>query len=131
MEHIQNWLKALPLFALLKDGDIATLLHHSQAKELAKGDILFLQGDPAKNFYIVIYGWIKLFHETVDGHESLAGLCSEGDTFGDAVLYEGARYPFGAQAVEPSKVLCIPAAAVKELINQDSTFAAHIIQAMS
>ena len=131
-ENILGWLKALPLFEMLKDCDIATLLHNSQVKELAKGDMLFLQGELARNFYIVISGWIKLFRETGDGHESLAGLCSEGDTFGDAVLYEGAHYPFGAQAVEPSKVLCIPAAAVKELIEQkDSTFAAHLIQAMS
>ncbi len=129
--NIQHWLKALPLFAMLKDSDIATLLRHSQVKELAKSDMLFLQGEPAGNFYIVISGWIKLFRETGDGHESIAGLCSEGDTFGEAVLYEGSHYPFGAQAVELSKVLRIPAAAVKELIQRDSTFAAHLIQAMS
>ncbi|MBY0354707.1 MAG: Crp/Fnr family transcriptional regulator [Rickettsiales bacterium] len=130
--NIHNWLKSLSLFAMLADDDIATLLRQSQLKELAKGDMLFLQGEPARNFYIVISGWIKLFRETGDGHESIAGLCSEGDTFGDAVLYKGAHYPFSAQAVEPSKVLCIPEASVKELIEQrDSTFAAHIIQAMS
>jgi len=130
-ENIQAWLKALPLFASLKESDIADLFHHSQVKEMAKGDMLFLQGEPAGNFYIVISGWIKLFRETGDGHESVAGLCTEGDTFGEAVLYQGSTYPFGAQAAEPSRVLRVPASAIKALIQRNGDFAAHLIQAMS
>jgi CRP-like cAMP-binding protein len=130
-ENIQAWLKALPLFSSLKEGDVADLFHRSQVKELAKGDTLFLQGEPAGNFYIVISGWIKLFRETGDGHESVAGLCTAEDTFGEAVLYQGSTYPFGAQAVEPSRALRVPAAAVKELIQRNGDFAATMIQAMS
>lgn len=130
-ENIQGWLKTLPLFASLKESDIADLFHHSQAKELAKGDMLFLQGEPAGNFYIVISGWIKLFRETGDGHESVAGLCTESDTFGEAVLYQGSTYPFGAHAVELSRVLRVPASAVRELIQRNGDFAASMIQAMS
>lgn len=131
MESIQEWLKTVPLFAALKESDVANLFHHFKVKEMAKGDTLFLQGEPAGNFYIVIAGWIKLFRETGDGHESVAGLCTEGDTFGEAVLYQDSTYPFGAQAAEPSQVLCIPAEAVRELIQRNGDFAASMIQSMS
>lgn len=130
-ENTQAWLRSLPLLASLKESDIADLFHRSQVQEIAKGSQMFLQGEPAGNFYIVISGWIKLFRETGDGHESVAGLCHEGDTFGEAVLYQGSTYPFGAQAVEPSRALRVPASAIKELIKGNGEFAAAMIQSMS
>lgn len=130
-DNIQLWLKNLPLFASLKESDIADLFHHFQVKELAKGDTLFVQGEPAGNFYIVISGWVKLFRETGDGNESISSLCSEGDTFGEAVLYQNATYPFGAQAVELAKILRVPATAIKELIQRNGNFAANMLQSMA
>lgn len=129
--NTQEWLQSLPLFASLKENDIADLFHHSQVKELAKSDMLFLPGEPAGNFFVVISGWVKLFRETGDGHESVAALCAESNTFGEAVLYQGSTYPFGAQAVEPSRVLRIPASAIRKLIQANSDFAAGMIQAIS
>lgn len=130
-ENVQGWLRSHPLFAALKDSDIAALLRASQVQELAKGDTLFLQGDPAGNFYVVISGWIKLFRETGDGHEAVAGLCTEGDTFGEAVLYQGSAYPFGAQAIETSRVLRAPATIIKDFIQRNTEFSAGMINALS
>lgn len=130
-ENVQGWLRSHPLFAALKDSDIVALLRVSQIQEMAKGDTLFLQGDSAGNFYVVISGWIKLFRETNDGHEAIVGLHTEDDTFGEAVLYQGSTYPFGAQAIESSRVLLIPAAAIKDLIQRHSEFAAAMVQALS
>lgn len=129
--NIQEWLKILPLFSSLKEGEIADLFHRSQVQEIAKGDQLFLQGESAGNFYLVLSGWIKLFRQTSDGHESIAALCTTGDTFGEAVLYKGSTYPFGAQAVEPSQVLRIPASAINVLIQHNGNFAASMIQSIS
>lgn len=129
--NIQIWLRSLPLFASLKESDIADLFHRSQVQEVAKGGMLFIQGEPAGNFYLVISGWIKLFRETGDGHESIASLCTKGDTFGEAVLYQGSTYPFGAQAVEAAQVLRIPASAVNVLIQRNGEFATSMVHSIS
>ena len=131
IQNIQSWLKSHPLFVSLKDADLVDLFRLSQVRDLANGDTVFLQGDPAGNFYVVISGWIKLFRETGDGHEAIVGLCTEGDTFGEAVLYQGSTYPFGAQAIEASQALRVPATAIKSFIQHNSEFSASMINVLS
>ncbi len=127
---IRELLSSVPLFA---DDDAEArnaLLAQSEIIEPDKNEMLFIQGEVAASLYIVLSGWIKLFRETGDGKESIAGLCTHGDLFGEAVLYQNAKYPFGAQAVVESIVLCIPASFIRERINKDGGFASRLLQAV-
>lgn len=127
---IRELLAAVPLF----QGDAAAareeILAQSQVTEPDKNETLFIQGAEASFLYIVLSGWVKLFRETGDGKEAVAGLCTHGDLFGEAVLYQNARYPFGAQAVADSIILRIPAAFIRERINKEGNFATRLLQAV-
>lgn len=131
IENFPAWLNTLPLFASLQENDLADLCRQALLKKLTKGGILFLQGEPAENFYVTVSGWIKLFRETGDGQESVGNLCTVGDSFGEAALYPGDLYPCGAQAVEPACVMRIPASVIKGLVQRHSDFAAGMIRAMT
>lgn len=125
---IRELLAAAPLFANDDAVALDALLAQSQIIEPDKNETLFIQGEKADFLYIVLSGWVKLFRETGDGKEAIAGLCTHGDLFGEAVLYQNAKYPFGAQAVAESIVLRIPAALIRERINKDGSFATRLLQ---
>jgi len=125
---IRELLAAAPLF--VEDGAAAldALLVQSQVIEPHKNETLFTQGGEAAFLFVVLSGWVKLFRETGDGKEAIAGLCTHGDLFGEAVLYQNAKYPFSAQAVAESIVLRIPASIIRDRINKDGGFATRLLQ---
>lgn len=129
-DTIHELLSSVPLFSEFHAAALDALLKRSQIMEPAKGEILFVQGETAGFLYAVLSGWVKLFRETGDGHESVAGLCTHGDLFGEAVLYQGSHYPFGAQVAEDAVVVRIPAEVIRERVHEDGDFAARLIQAI-
>ena len=54
-------LENLPLFRGLSHNTLAYFLEHAREENCAKGKVLFIQGEEAKFFYLVLRGWVKLF----------------------------------------------------------------------
>lgn len=119
---------AVPLFAADGDAVRDEVLDQSQVIEPDKNETLFIQGEEAAFLYIVLSGWVKLFRETGDGKESIAGLCTHGDLFGEAVLYSDAVYPFGAQAASDAIVLRIPAEIIRARVREDGEFSVRLMR---
>lgn len=130
-DTIHELLESVPLFSGLDTVEREALLKLSQVIEPEKGEIIFTQGESAEFLYIVLSGWVKLFRETNKGHESIAGLCTHGDLFGEAVLCDGSHYPFNAQVVEDAVVMRIPAAVIRKRIKEDGDFSTKMIHAIS
>lgn len=130
-DTISELLESVPLFSGFDAAEFDLLLKRSQIIEPEKGEVLFTQGESAGFLYIVLSGWVKLFRETNKGHESIAGLCTHGDLFGEAVLYDGSHYPFNAQVVEDAIVIRIPAAIIRKRIQEDGDFSARMIHSIS
>ena len=75
---------------------------------------IVLHGDAASNLWLVLSGWIKLTRQTPDGKESIIGLCTEGDVFGEAALFPHANYPYSAEVVgNNAELVAIPAAIIR------------------
>ncbi|RMD68463.1 MAG: Crp/Fnr family transcriptional regulator, partial [Gammaproteobacteria bacterium] len=73
---------------------------------LEKDQLLFQHGDPARRFFLVQEGYIKLYRLSPQGQEKIIEIISPGRTFAEAVMFmEGQRYPVSAEALEPSIVL--------------------------
>lgn len=125
---IRDLITSVPLFSDFETAELEAFVKRCQVMEPGKGDVLFVQGASADFLYAVLSGWVKLFRETGDGHEAIAGLCTHGDLFGEAVLYQGSHYPFGAQVAEDAVVLRIPAEAVRGRVRESSTFAERLIR---
>ena len=67
-------LRRTPLFATL-DQDAAQSLRTSMNEiELARGDLLFNEGEPGDSLYIVLRGKVKLGRRSSDGRENLVAI---------------------------------------------------------
>ena len=98
-------LRRTPLFATL-DQDAAASLRASMTEiELARGDLLFHEGDPGDSLYVVLRGKIKLGRTSGDGRENLVAVLGPGEMFGELSLFDPGPRSAGATALVDSTLL--------------------------
>lgn len=127
----ETYLKQLHLFSGLESAALRLLAEAAQEKNMERGAVLFLHGDAADALYIVASGWVKLFRQTLDGQESIAGLSAAGDSFGEAAVFREASYPYGAEAVAATKLLRIPGSALQRTLQTYPQLAMNMMASMS
>jgi CRP-like cAMP-binding protein len=103
-------LRTTPLLSRLSDVELQRVSSHALRQGLDEGQWLFSQGDPAKRFYLVQSGQIRLFRLSPEGAEKVIEIVSPGQTFAEALMFLNApRYPVCAAALGPSEVIAIDA----------------------
>ena len=91
------------------------LLAAGLPRALKPRDVLGAQGEPAESIALVQVGHLKLGQVNADGAETLVRFIGPGDCYGAIALSPGKRFPVSAVAVEPSRVLVWPRAAIAGL----------------
>ena len=69
-------------------------------RNLAAGEELFRQGDPADSMYLIKMGSVKLWKVTDEGRVLTLDIRKAGDLFGESVLLEAVEYPVSATCLE-------------------------------
>jgi CRP-like cAMP-binding protein len=93
------------LFGGLSAEQLARVADTSQSLQLENGQILFTQGDPARRFFLVDSGQIKLFRMSPEGDEKVIELVSPGGTFAEALIFaDDMGYPVNASAIGKSEL---------------------------
>jgi CRP/FNR family transcriptional regulator, dissimilatory nitrate respiration regulator len=88
-------------------------------KTIEKDAFLFHRGDPAKGFYYITRGQIRLYKLDLEGRELEIARLSCNDFLGEVVLFAGGDYPVSAQSIKKSEVLFFRKDMVLELIKKD------------
>ena len=105
---IRDLLADSPLFKGVSAKGLASLEAAARQKRLARGQILFAQGDAADAFYVVSSGVIALGLDSASGRELVINEMRAGDGFGELGLITGQPRSTGAMASEASQVWAIP-----------------------
>jgi len=120
-------LTAHPLFAEHRDIWRA-VISKITTKFVAEDENVLQHGSPANALWLVLSGWVSLSRMTPDGKETIVGLCSEGDVFGEASLFAHANYPYHAQSIsDETELACIPANLLRELIIEYPELSTHVM----
>ncbi|MBN8543707.1 MAG: Crp/Fnr family transcriptional regulator [Alphaproteobacteria bacterium] len=107
---------------------LQALTPHVQVKAYEKDDVVLHHGDTAASLWLVLKGWVKLTRQTPDGKESIVGLCTEGDMFGEAALFPNASYPYHAQILTAhTELALIPSAIIRTLIAENAALSGTIM----
>jgi CRP/FNR family transcriptional regulator, dissimilatory nitrate respiration regulator len=103
-------LRSTPLLSRLSEAQLQRVLAHAVRQSLDEGQWLFSQGDPAKRFYLVQQGQVRLFRLSPEGAEKVIEIVSPGQTFAEALMFLNApRYPVCAAALGQAEVIAIDA----------------------
>jgi CRP-like cAMP-binding protein len=128
---IKSLLVHLPLFRQLSDPDIAELARGCRELHPQRGETLFLKGDPAKGFFIVAHGQIKLAFPSAHGTEKVVEIIGPGQSFGEAVMFMEKPYPVSAQALVDSFVLHVAKDALFQAMDRNPALARKMLAGLS
>jgi CRP-like cAMP-binding protein len=121
----------LPLVQMLSEVDRQMVFSSGHEHTLAKGEILFHEGDPAESLCVVISGRIKLVRYSPRGKELLLHLVSAGASFAEAALFGSGGYPATAEALEPSTIWCLPRTRLVSLLRDHPEIGMAMIGSIS
>lgn len=124
-------LRKMSLFKGLDDEAFGRLLCHAKVQKVARNEVIFVEGEPAAQLFLVLSGWIKLWRQSEDGHESVIGVFAEGESFAEAAIFDQKGYPVSAIAADDSRLLAISAASVLREFRKNPDYAINVVADLS
>ncbi len=120
------------LFAGIEQNYLSAILNQTKRVKLAENEVLFIQGQQAKEIYLLESGQIKIARVSVEGHEKIIELIQPGRSFAEAILFSRKHlYPVTATAVSDSVVLCIDGKTYASVLHESTDACFSVMAEMS
>jgi len=101
--------------------------HDLRRRSLAKGELLFRQGDRALAIYLVGAGRVRLVRHIEDGSSVTLHTARAGETLAEAALFADA-YHCDAVAEDPAELVVLPKATLLRALENDPSASLRIAQ---
>lgn len=124
-------LRKTPLFAALPDDDLRRVADIALSRRFAKKEAVFREGDRADGFFIVASGKVKVFKLSGEGKEQVLHVLEAGQTFAEAVIFEGGGYPAHAEALTDAELLFLPKRPFVALLERHPAVAIRMLASLS
>jgi CRP/FNR family cyclic AMP-dependent transcriptional regulator len=98
-------LSSTELFASLPEPMVEKLRGQARDRMLAKGELLFSQGDESSDLYVVMDGRIAISTRSTDGRESMVAVLENGGLFGEMGLFDGGPRSAEARALTDTTLI--------------------------
>lgn len=112
-------LARVPLLSALPPRSLAELTAASRLVTFAKGEILFVEGDPPDRMFAVLSGRIRIYRNSAAGAELVLSTAGPGESIGELSVIDRLPRSASAAAVERSRVLVVPAQRLREVLSRD------------
>ncbi len=99
-------------------------------KTFSKGTILFREGDPGKDMFIIQSGKVQVKKKVGGGEKVLAELAS-GEFFGEMALLEGLNRSATVEVTEDSRILVISPDTFQGLLKSNVEIAVKMLKKMA
>lgn len=124
-------LKNCLLFSGLTEAELHQIQAIAGIRQYNKGQLVFSEGKEATGFYIVAEGRVKLYKISPDGKEQILHIVPPGETFAEAVMFAGGRYPAFAEAISKCKLVYLPKGDFLSLIKQNPLLSLNMLATLS
>ena len=119
------------VFDGLSDPERERWLARGTSSSLKRGDTLARQSEPARHFYLVESGFLKILQLTAEGTEVIVRFISAGEPFGGVVALGDSTYPVTPVVAQPSVVRAWTREAVGELLRENPQVRVNIMREMA
>jgi CRP/FNR family transcriptional regulator len=109
-------------FAGLPTREIEALARVALEERHRARSSVFMEGDPARWFYLVKTGHVKIVRHSKTGKDVVLELLGPGEVFGGVAVIEKRAYPAAAEATESTVVVKIPADPMIALADRHPSF---------
>jgi CRP-like cAMP-binding protein len=124
-------LPSISFFEGLSGSQQAKMLAMGVSRRVAKGQTIFLDGDKATGFYVVLTGKVKIYKLAPEGKEQILHVFGAGEPFGEVPTFANAVFPAHAEAIEKTQLLFFPRESFIRQIRQDPDLAMGMLATLS
>jgi CRP/FNR family transcriptional regulator len=119
------------LFEHLPAESLQALVDAALRKRYQRGQYVFLQGDPARQMFLIKAGRVKLCKYTEEGAEITLDIRKAGDFLGENMLAEDAAYPLAARCMEDALVCGFTREGFERLVTEHPRIGLQVIRNLS
>jgi len=131
-EKIEEVLLRNPILASLSLEKIKEIGRHSTHINLESNNKLFAQGAPARAFFYLHKGRVKLYRLSENGDEKIIEIIEPGNLFAFTLLFmDNSRYPVNAATLVSSEIISISSKHFSSLLRESTDLCFKIMAAMS
>ncbi len=127
---IQDFVRRLPLFANVGEGDLQWLVERAKVVTKSKGEILLAEGEPSGPLYIVLEGEFE-FTKRSGNQDVLLAVRGEGEVIGELSMLDHSPRTATARATQDSRLLMIPPDAFQQLLSNSPSATMAILQTVT
>jgi CRP-like cAMP-binding protein len=124
-------LKATTLFRDMAEADLRELVGERPARLYERAQPVFRQGEPATSFFIILDGRVKLYRLNREGEEAVVHVYGARDSFAEAAMFMGGRYPVTAEAVTTARLVALDGAGLRARVKERPEIAFVMMASMS
>lgn len=126
----RDLLRTIPLFEAMAEDALDAIASAATCRRYALGEAVFVQGQRADRFFVLIHGRLKVTQVTADGQQIIVRMVNPGDLFGFAKALRRTDYPGTATAATDSLALCWPTEHWDDFIARHPTLTINAMQAI-
>jgi uncharacterized membrane protein len=124
-------LRSVPLFASLDDADARALRGLLKTETLARGTLLFRQGDAGDAMYLIESGRVAIYIVDEEDEEVTLAELAGGDFFGEMAIIEGKPRTANARVVEDARLATLARADFVNFVRRNADVALAMVGAIS
>ncbi|ADQ46381.1 transcriptional regulator, Crp/Fnr family [Caldicellulosiruptor kronotskyensis 2002] len=122
------------LFKMMDQSEIKEILDtfHILKKDFEKDQVIVLEGDECSFVGLILSGMVEVKKSSVSGKEYTITTLSQGDTFGEAVIFSSANtFPATIVSKTKTEVIFIPKHAIIEMCKKNEKFLHNFLNLLS
>jgi len=100
-------------------------------KTLRRGEMAFLEEEPADTLYVLVDGVMKIFKTSANGKEQIISLATPYEVLNDTSIFDGGPNPVSAQAMSPAVLYGIKKDKLEQVIRQYPKITLSIIKLLT
>lgn len=131
MPQEEEVVRRAPLFTALDEAAAVSLRASMDTVKIAKGSILFKEGDDGEHLYVIVDGKLKLGTSSGDGRENLLSILGPGEMFGELSLFDPGPRTSTATAVTDAKLLSLSHEKVIPWLKQNPEVSLQLLTRLS
>ncbi len=119
------------LFSSLDEQQFNSVVGSSRVVTVPEGQMLFIQNQQAKHFFVVVRGLVKLTRIAMDGNEKVIDIIHPPQSFAEAVILSDYDvFPVNAQAVQASRIIAVDATTYLGYLRESSELCLRVMARM-
>lgn len=128
---MEDLLSRIPLFSSVDLAALRRLQGRMHQRSFARGETIFLRGEPGDALYVILDGEVKIVLVGSDGQESILVVFGPGDFFGEMALFDAKPRSADAVAVSDTTTCVLHRDVFEQFVREHPEVAFPIFRALT